>query len=90
MTNLAALPIKSTEQQVQNLMDKLEKEQAKVKERGMELLATQEELKKTQESLALALDKLEATRAPGWISKLPPSSPMHASCDRQSGECRLS
>ncbi|MBE0535790.1 MAG: hypothetical protein IH624_08980 [Phycisphaerae bacterium] len=56
---------KSTEEQVQIYMDKLEKEQAKVKERGMELLTTQEELKNTKNSLAMALEKLEAIKGGG-------------------------
>jgi hypothetical protein len=56
---------KSTEDQVQIYMDKLEKEQAKVRERGMELLSTQEELKNTRESLALAMKKLDAIKGPG-------------------------
>ncbi len=62
---LRRLMDKSTEEQVQNIMDKLEKEQAKFRERSMELLTTQEELNKTKESLATALAKLEAIRGPG-------------------------
>jgi len=50
---------KSTTDQVQNIMDKLEKEQARVKERTLELLTTQEELAGVKESLKEAIAKLD-------------------------------
>jgi len=56
---------KSAEDQVRLCMDRLEKEQARLKERGQELLATQDKLKYTQKSLDLALQKLDAIKGPG-------------------------
>ncbi len=55
---------KSTTDQVQILMDKLEKEQARVKQRTLELLITQEELAGVKESLKEAVAKLESIKKP--------------------------
>jgi len=57
---LRQLMDQSTTEQVQNIMDKLEAEQAKVKERTLELLTTQEELAKAREDLKEAVAKLES------------------------------
>ncbi len=55
---------KSTTEQVQLYMDKLEKEEAKVKERTLELLTTQEELAAAREDLTEAVAKLESIKKP--------------------------
>ena len=55
---------KSTTEQIQIYMDKLEKEQAKVKERTLELLTTQEELAGVKESLGEAIAKLDSIKNP--------------------------
>ena len=55
---------KSTTEQIQIYMDKLEKEQAKVKERNLELLTTKEELAGVKESLEEAIAKLDSIKNP--------------------------
>ncbi|RKY09418.1 MAG: hypothetical protein DRP66_02300 [Planctomycetota bacterium] len=55
---------KSTTEQVQFYKDKLEKADARLKERSLELLTTQEELAAAQKDLAEAVAKLESLKKP--------------------------
>ncbi len=61
---LRQLMDKSTTEQIQIYMDKLEKADARLKERTLELLTTQEELAAAQKDLAEAVAKLESLKKP--------------------------
>jgi hypothetical protein len=60
--DLEKLMNQNTEEQVQNIMNKLEAEQARVKQKQAELVTTQGKLADTDEQLQLALSKLDSIK----------------------------